>query len=277
MWGRCYRLPIAMGMVGLDAFPIVKFREAVADGGRSEGSRTLIWKIPEELCGDAPAYSAAPARSSGRNWNSRIFMLPAIGGVGGVVLAFWGVDLLKGLFPSTIANLAIPRMDQIHVDAPVLAFALVLSLVTGIAFGAAGLTNSISAIGYTAVTRRIGYVRMLTMASVLLAVTIGALAVAPNAVVVVIAVGAAGLLYGAIVPATASMIGLETPIEAQSTVFGFNASAVAFGFFLGPLIGGGIAAATSEVRIALAVTALFALGLAVLVGLGTREPRVERS
>ena len=141
---------------------------------------------------------------------------------------------------------------------------------------AAGLTNSISAIGYTAVTRRIGYVRMLTMASVLLAVTIGALAVAPNAVVVVIAVGAAGLLYGAIVPATASMIGLETPIEAQSTVFGFNASAVAFGFFLGPLIGGGIAAATSEVRIALAVTALFALGLAVLVGVGTREPRVDR-
>jgi putative ABC transport system permease protein len=64
-------------------------------------------------------------------------LLAAIGGVGGVALAFWGVDLLKGLFPSTIANLAIPRMDQIHVDAPVLAFALVLSLVTGIAFGLA--------------------------------------------------------------------------------------------------------------------------------------------
>lgn len=62
-------------------------------------------------------------------------LLAAIGGVGGVGLAFWGVDLLKGLFPSTIANLAIPRMDQISVDAPVLAFALVLSLMTGIAFG----------------------------------------------------------------------------------------------------------------------------------------------
>jgi putative ABC transport system permease protein len=64
-------------------------------------------------------------------------LLAAIGGVCGVALAFWGVDLLKGLFPSTIANLAIPRMDQIDVDAPVLAFALVLSLVTGIAFGLA--------------------------------------------------------------------------------------------------------------------------------------------
>jgi putative ABC transport system permease protein len=64
-------------------------------------------------------------------------LLAAIGGVCGVALAFWGVDLLKGLFPSTIANLAIPRLDQIHVDAPVLAFACVLSLVTGIAFGLA--------------------------------------------------------------------------------------------------------------------------------------------
>ncbi len=139
------------------------------------------------------------------------------------------------------------------------------SSVTGIAFGAAGLTNSVSAIGYT----------MLTLASVLLAVTIGTLVVAPNAVWVVIAVGVAGLLYGAFVPATASMIGLETPIEAQSTVFGFNASAVAFGFFLGPLIGGGIAA-TSDVRVALGVTAALGLGLAFLVLLGAREPRIER-
>ena len=145
------------------------------------------------------------------------------------------------------------------------------SAVTGISFGAAGLTNSVSAIGYTSVTRRIGYVPTITFAATLLAVTIGVLVVAPNAVVIVAAVGVAGLLYGAIVPATASMIGLETPIEAQSTVFGFNASAVAFGFFLGPLIGGGIAA-TSGVPDALAVTAGLALVLAVLVAAGTREP-----
>jgi MFS transporter, DHA1 family, multidrug resistance protein len=145
------------------------------------------------------------------------------------------------------------------------------SAVTGISFGAAGLTNSVSAIGYTSVTRRIGYVPTITFAAMLLAVTIGVLVVAPNAVVVVAAVGVAGLLYGAIVPATASMIGLETPIEAQSTVFGFNASAVAFGFFLGPLIGGGIAA-TSGVPDALAVTAGLALVLAVVVAAGTREP-----
>lgn len=41
----------------LDASPILTVREAVADGGRFDGSRTLIWKIPEELWGDEPAYS----------------------------------------------------------------------------------------------------------------------------------------------------------------------------------------------------------------------------
>jgi MFS family permease len=143
--------------------------------------------------------------------------------------------------------------------------------VTGIAFGVAGLTNSVSAIGYTTVTRRIGYVNALTIASMLLAITVGVLVVAPNPVVVVIAVGAAGLLYGAVVPGTAAMIGLETPIEAQSTVFGFNASAVAFGFFLGPLIGGGIAA-SSNVRDALAVTAGLAMVLAFVIAVGAREP-----
>jgi len=145
------------------------------------------------------------------------------------------------------------------------------SAATGVSFGAAGLTNSVSAVGYTTVTRRIGYVRTISLAAMLLAITVGVLVVAPSAVVVVIAVGISGLLYGTIVPATASMIGLETPIEAQSTVFGFNASAVAFGFFLGPLIGGGIAA-TSGVPNALAVTAGLCLLLALLVAIGTREP-----
>lgn len=143
--------------------------------------------------------------------------------------------------------------------------------VTGIAFGVSGLTNSVSAIGYTTVTRRIGYVTALTIASMLLAIAVAVLVVAPSAVVVVIAVGVAGLLYGAVVPGTAAMIGLETPIEAQSTVFGFNASAVAFGFFLGPLIGGGIAA-VSNVRDALAVTAGLAMLLAFVIALGAREP-----
>jgi MFS family permease len=83
-----------------------------------------------------------------------------------------------------------------------------------------------------------------------------------------------GLISGVIVPATASMIGLETPSEAQSTVFGINASSVALGFCIGPLIAGGVAATAGDhgVAIALGVIAVIALGLAVLLAAGTREP-----
>ena len=145
------------------------------------------------------------------------------------------------------------------------------SAAAGFAFGAAGVANSASAIGYTRLTRRFGFVRTTAAAAVLLAATVSLLIAAPSAVFVVIAVGLAGLLNGTIIPASASMIGLETPPEAQSTVFGMNASSVAFGFFLGPLIGGGVAA-TAGVSAAFGVCAVLALALAGLIAVGAREP-----
>lgn len=146
-----------------------------------------------------------------------------------------------------------------------------IAAVTGIAFGLAGLATSAAAIFYTFVTRRLGYVRTVAICAVLLAVSIAVVAIAPWVSVVVAAVALNGLFSGVIIPATASMIGLETPTEAQSTVFGVNASSVAFGFCFGPLIAGGVAA-TAGVPIALDVIAAFAVGLAVLVAVGTREP-----
>jgi MFS transporter, DHA1 family, multidrug resistance protein len=146
-----------------------------------------------------------------------------------------------------------------------------VAAVTGIAFGLAGVATSASAVFYTFVTRRLGYVRTITLAAMLMSVSIAMMAVAPWVSVVVGAVAITGLFSGVIVPATASMIGLETPTEAQSTVFGINASSVAFGFFFGPLIAGGVAA-TEGVPAALGVVAVVAVGLAVLLATGTREP-----
>jgi MFS family permease len=146
-----------------------------------------------------------------------------------------------------------------------------VAAVTGIAFGLAGVATSASAVFYTLVTRRLGYVRTTALAAVLMAVAIAMIGVAPWEAVVVGAVAFNGLFSGVIVPATASMIGLETPTEAQSTIFGINASSVALGFFFGPLIAGGVAA-TAGVPAALAVVAAIALGLAVLLATGTREP-----
>jgi len=145
------------------------------------------------------------------------------------------------------------------------------SAAAGFAFSAAGVTNSVAAVGYTSITRRAGYVRTTAVAAILLAATVGLLIVAPNAVLVVGVFGIVGLLNGTVIPATASMIGLETPPEAQSTVFGLNASSVALGFFFGPLIAGGVAA-TAGVSTALGVSAVLALGLAALISIGAREP-----
>jgi MFS family permease len=145
------------------------------------------------------------------------------------------------------------------------------SAAAGFAFSASGITSSVAAVGYTSVTRRAGYVRTTALASLLLAATIGLLILAPNAVLVVAVFGIVGLLNGTVIPATASMIGLETPPEAQSTVFGLNASSVALGFFFGPLIAGGVAA-TAGVSTALGVSAVLAVGLAALLAIGAREP-----
>jgi predicted permease len=63
-------------------------------------------------------------------------LLALLGGGMGLLLAWWGVDLLLGLFPTGIANVAIPpRMDQIRLDGVVLMFTLVVSLVAGLAAG----------------------------------------------------------------------------------------------------------------------------------------------
>jgi DHA1 family multidrug resistance protein-like MFS transporter len=146
-----------------------------------------------------------------------------------------------------------------------------VSAVTGLGFGLAGVASSGSAVLYTRVTKRFGYVRTAAMASVLVAVAVALIGLSPSVALVVLAIGLSGLFSGVVIPATASMIGLETPPAAQSTAFGLNASSVAFGFFIGPLIAGGVAA-TANVSVALMVIAAMAIGLAALIAFGAREP-----
>jgi MFS transporter, DHA1 family, multidrug resistance protein len=146
-----------------------------------------------------------------------------------------------------------------------------VSAFTGVAFGLAGVASSGAAIFYTRVTRRLGYVRTTAVAAVMVAVAVSLIAVAPWAGVVVAGVALNGLFSGVVIPATASMIGLETPPEAQSTVFGANASSVALGFAIGPAVGGAVAA-TAGVPAALIVIAVLAIGLAALIAFGAREP-----
>lgn len=57
-------------------------------------------------------------------------LLAAIGGAIGLVLAVWGVELLKTIGPSNV-----PRLNKATVDGTVLAFTAVAALVAGILFG----------------------------------------------------------------------------------------------------------------------------------------------
>jgi putative ABC transport system permease protein len=57
--------------------------------------------------------------------------LALFGGIGGALLATWGVRLLVALNPN------LPRADEIGINPSVLAFTLVVSLLTGLIFGLA--------------------------------------------------------------------------------------------------------------------------------------------
>lgn len=57
-------------------------------------------------------------------------LLALVGGVLGVLLAFWGVDLILALDPGEV-----PRVTPIAVNSQALLFAMALSLLTGILFG----------------------------------------------------------------------------------------------------------------------------------------------
>ena len=59
-------------------------------------------------------------------------ILGLAGGLLGLVLAYWGVGALRSLVPANT-----PRIDEVHLDAVVLAFTFGVSLLTGLFFGLA--------------------------------------------------------------------------------------------------------------------------------------------
>jgi len=59
-------------------------------------------------------------------------LLALMGAAGGILLAFWGIDLIRTLAPADF-----PRLDKVGLDATVLGFTMGLSILTAVTFGLA--------------------------------------------------------------------------------------------------------------------------------------------
>ena len=57
-------------------------------------------------------------------------LLALMGGLLGIALAYWGIQLLIGFGPDNV-----PRLSEITIDPRVLGFTFVVSLITGVLFG----------------------------------------------------------------------------------------------------------------------------------------------
>ncbi|MEK6407637.1 MAG: ABC transporter permease [Acidobacteriota bacterium] len=57
-------------------------------------------------------------------------LLAVAGGVAGLLLTLWGIDLLVAIMPDTI-----PRVREINIDSRVLGFTLAVSMISGVVFG----------------------------------------------------------------------------------------------------------------------------------------------
>ena len=65
-----------------------------------------------------------------------------VGGAIGLVLAYRGASALVAMFPATISNLSIPRIESIPIDGWVIGFAVMASIATGVLFGLAPAMQS---------------------------------------------------------------------------------------------------------------------------------------
>ncbi|HEX8184790.1 MAG TPA: ABC transporter permease, partial [Blastocatellia bacterium] len=67
-----------------------------------------------------------------RQFLTESLLLSLAGGALGMLFALWSTGILVGLFPNNIANLNIPPVEEIPLDAKVLGFTILISVVTGV-------------------------------------------------------------------------------------------------------------------------------------------------
>src|SRR5207249_11753523 len=100
---------------------------------------------------------------------------------------------------------------------------------TGIAFAVAGATTAASALSYSWLIPRLGYRGVAFTAAALLSGAEIVSGFSPTVTLIVAGAGLAGLLYGAVGPAVAAMVGLESEPEGQGRRFRARAGSTVLG------------------------------------------------
>jgi predicted permease len=77
-----------------------------------------------------------------RQFLTESLLLCLAGGALGIAFALWGKSFLVSIFPNDIANLSIPRVENIPINVPVLCFALAATIFAGLLFGVAPAMQS---------------------------------------------------------------------------------------------------------------------------------------
>lgn len=88
------------------------------------------------------ALGAAPGRVV-RELLTESGLLALVGGAVALLLSFWGVGVMRGALPSTL-----PRVENSSLDATVMGLSLLVSLLTGLAFGLAPALQAVR-VGHT--------------------------------------------------------------------------------------------------------------------------------
>ena len=147
------------------------------------------------------------------------------------------------------------------------------SFVTGVAFSAAGGCTAIGALTYSWFVRQFGYRWVAAASTALFGIGIAGMALGNNPVQIVIAAAAAGVVFGACIPALNSMVGLECPEPLRATMYGTGNSLVGILLAIVPLLAG-LVAASFGVSIALLAVAVGAVVCGLTLFVFGREPQV---
>ncbi len=187
-------------------------------------------------------------------------------GAAGPLLSGAVVTLVLALFVIRFAAMAVQPIVPLFVASLAPGAADPASL-AGIVLGTLGVTSAVSAVVLGRLGDRLGHRTILLACVAAAGLLYLPMALARNPWQLAALQGLFGIAAGGLVPAANALIADRTPTERRAFVYGITSSSAAFGAFVGPLAGAGLAIAFGFPA-AFVATGLLLLLLAAAVAVG---------